>query len=178
MKIKTLSAVSLALLATNAPAQNAGTGAGNDSIKAPSVTLDQPPATGFNGRRFGAGIMLGEPIGASFKYWLSDKGAVDGGIGWSLSDHDNFHIHADYLYHLFDLVKVDHGSLPVYFGGGLRVKFRDHEDDLVGFRAVAGLDYLFENQPIDIFLEAGPVFDVAPDFEVRFTAAIGARYWF
>ena len=64
------------------------------------------------------------------------------------------------------------------YSDGLNFKFRDNHDDLFGFRAVAGLDYLFENQPIDIFLEAGPVFDVAPDFEVRFTAAIGARYSF
>lgn len=178
MKITTLSIASLALMSTSAPAQTAGGSSGQDSIKAPSVTLKPASNIGYDGRRFGAGLMLGEPTGASLKYWVSDQGAVAAGIGWSLESHDDFHLHADYLYHLFDLISVEQGRLPVYFGGGLRVKFRDHQDDLIGFRAVGGLDYQFRDQPIDIFVEAGPVFDVAPDFEVRFTAAIGARYWF
>ena len=122
--------------------------------------------------------MLGEPTGASLKYWLTEESAVDAGIGWSFHNHDDFHIHADYLFHLFDVIPVDRGRLPVYFGGGLRAKFRDSRDDLFGIRAVAGLNYLFDDLPIDIFLEGGPVFDVVPNSDVGFTAAIGARYWF
>lgn len=178
MKITTMTIASLALMSANAPAQNAANNNGQDSIQAPSLSLRPSSEAGYDGRRFGAGLMLGEPLGASLKYWISDRGAIDGGVGWSFEDHNDFHIHADYLYHLYDLIPVSEGRLPVYFGGGLRVKFRDHQDDLVGIRAVAGLDYLFQNQPVDIFLEAGPVFDVAPDFDVRFTAAVGARYWF
>src|SRR3954468_426759 len=30
---------------------------------------------------FGVGGMLGEPLGASFKAWLSDSTAIDGGVG-------------------------------------------------------------------------------------------------
>jgi hypothetical protein len=180
MKAITVSTFSLAILAANASAQNAGESAKSNAIQAPAVTLkpEPEPEPGFNGRRFGVGLLLGEPVGASFKYWLTQQSALDAGIGWSIEGHDDFEFHADYLYHLFDVIPVDRGSLPVYFGGGLRVKVRDHEDDFFGFRAVAGLDYLFAKQPIDIFLEAGPVFDVTPDFEVRFTAAVGARYWF
>jgi len=178
MKTFTLSSASLALLAASAPAQEAATPAQTNSIEAPVVTLEPPAESGPDGRRFGVGLMLGEPAGASFKYWLSERSALDAGVGWSFNDHDDFHIHADYLYHLFDLIPVDQGQLPVYFGGGLRVKFREHREDQFGIRAVAGLAYLFEDKPIDIFFEAGPVFDVTPDFEVRFTAAIGARYWF
>jgi hypothetical protein len=168
----------LVLLAANSPAQEPTGQVQTNTIQTPSVTLEPASESGTDGRRFGVGLMLGEPTGASLKYWLTDKAALDAGVGWSFSDQDDFHIHADYLYHLFDLIPVDQGRLPVYFGGGPRVKFRENRDNLFGIRAVAGLAYLFENQPIDIFLEAGPIFDVTPDFEVKFTAAIGARYWF
>jgi hypothetical protein len=193
MKKMTWSTLSMALLAANAAAQDASTRdastqnassqdaaspAQTEPLATPAVTLEPSGDVGHDGRRFGAGLMLGEPTGASLKYWLAEQSALDAGIGWSFHDDDDFHLHVDYLHHLFDLIPVDRGSLPVYFGGGVRAKFRDHRDDLFGFRAVAGLNYIFEDQPIDIFLEGGPVFDVAPDFDVRFTAAIGARYWF
>ena len=38
-------------------------------------------------RRFGAGLILGEPIGASFKYWLDEQIALDGAVAWSFR-HD------------------------------------------------------------------------------------------
>ena len=135
-------------------------------------------AIGADGRRLGVGAMVGEPTGASVKYWLTPNAAIDGGLGISFHDKDSFHLHADYLYHLFDLIPVESGRLPVYFGGGLRGKVQDNRDDVFGFRAVAGLDYMFENEPIDVFFEAGPVFDVTPDSEVNYTVALGARYWF
>jgi hypothetical protein len=126
----------------------------------------------------GAGVMLGEPTGVSLKYWLSETSAIDGVIGWSFSDRDDFQVHSDYLYHLFDVIPIESGRLPLYFGGGLRYKLRDGRDDLFGIRAVAGLSYHFDDLPIDIFFEAGPILDVAPDVDVRYTVGIGARYWF
>ena len=146
----------------------------------PQLTLDgnRGGDIGADGRRFGAGAMVGEPTGASLKYWMTPRAALDGGLGTSFHGKDSFHIHADYLYHLFDLIPVESGRLPVYFGGGLRGKIRDNRDDVMGFRAVAGLNYLFEDEPVDVFFEAGPVFDVTPDTDVNYTVAVGARYWF
>ncbi len=129
-------------------------------------------------KRFGVGLMVGEPTGASFKYWFSEVSAIDGVVGWSLADHTGFNLHADYLYHLNHLIDVNPGRLPVYFGGGVRYKAWEDRDDLFGFRAVAGLAYLFHDIPVDIFFEVGPIFDVAPDFKVRYTVGVGARYWF
>jgi hypothetical protein len=122
--------------------------------------------------------MLGEPTGVSMKYWISEKSAVDGVVGWSFIDDTNFHVHADYLYHLFDLIPVDEGRLPLYFGGGVRYKLRDNKDDLFGFRGVVGVSYMFEDLPIDIFGEAGPIIDIVPDAKAHFSVGIGARFWF
>ncbi|HKS35718.1 MAG TPA: hypothetical protein VJW76_00910 [Verrucomicrobiae bacterium] len=129
-------------------------------------------------RRFGVGLMLGEPIGASLKYRLDDHFAIDGGVGVSLRGEDNLHLHSDVLYHFTDVISVSRGSLPIYFGGGVRYKFRDNRDDLFGFRIPAGIAYLFEDIPVDVFFEVAPVLDVHPSTDWEFTAGIGARYWF
>ena len=129
-------------------------------------------------KRFGVGLMVGEPTGASLKYWLSDVSAIDGVVGISLVDDNDFSVHADYLYHLNDVIQLDQNRMSVYFGGGPRYKARDRKDDLFGIRAVGGVAYMFDDIPVDVFFEAGPVFDVSPDFEVRYTVGAGARFWF
>lgn len=135
----------------------------------PNLSLD---------KKFGVGLMLGEPTGASFKYWLSDVAAIDGVVGISLDDDEDFAVHADYLYHLNDVIELDENRMTVYFGGGPRFKARDRRDDLFGIRTVGGVAYIFDDVPVDVFFEAGPIFDVSPDFDVRYTVGIGARYWF
>lgn len=144
----------------------------------PSISLNLSEKPGYDGKRFGAGLMLGEPLGASVKYWIAENSAIDGGLGLSFNDGDNFHVHADYLHHIPDVIAIDEGQFLLYFGGGPRFKVRNNKDNLFGLRTLAGLTYVFENHPVDTFVEAGPVFDVTPDFKVRFMAAIGARYWF
>src|SRR5688572_2717512 len=48
---------------------------------------------------FGVGTMLGQPIGATAKYWLSSTLAVDGAMGYHFNN--NFDMHADMLWHTF-----------------------------------------------------------------------------
>ena len=86
--------------------------------------------------RLGAGIIVGEPTGASLKYWVNDKVAVDGALGWSLHDNSDFYLQSDILWHNFDLIPVSQGRLPIYFGVGGLVRFRDdNKDNQVGVRA-------------------------------------------
>jgi hypothetical protein len=131
-------------------------------------------------RRFGAGVILGEPTGISLKYWLDHKSAIDAVVGWSFeSSRDNVYLHANYLYHLFDLIDArGRDRLAVYFGGGVRHQFMDARSDRFGFRGVGGVAYHLSNIPVDVFLEGGPILDVTPDTKVRFGIGIGARYWF
>jgi hypothetical protein len=129
-------------------------------------------------RKFGVGLMLGEPTGASLKYWLNDTLAIDGGMGWSFHHEDNLHLHADVLWHKFDLFHVEGGQLPLYFGVGPRLKLRDNREDRFGIRGPVGVSYMFDDLPVDIFLEVAPVIDFTPKTRLEFTAGIGARYWF
>jgi len=84
-------------------------------------------------------------------------------------------LHADYLLHSYDILKIRKGELPLYYGIGARVNFRDKTT--VGLRGVVGLEYIPDNIPIDLFLEFAPILNLIPDKKFRFNAAIGIRYF-
>ncbi|MEJ2720919.1 MAG: hypothetical protein P8181_07230 [bacterium] len=81
-------------------------------------------------------------------------------------------------YHRYDLIKVEKGRLPLFFGVGGRVEFREHADDLVGVRIPVGLAYEFDNAPFDVFGEIVPLMDLAPDTDFDLEGAVGARFYF
>ncbi|MBS1546575.1 MAG: hypothetical protein JST38_20530 [Bacteroidetes bacterium] len=141
---------------------------------------------------FGAGIILGEPTGISLKGWISGDRAVDGALAWSLRDGAYFSIHADYLFHNMDLIKLGKGKLPLYYGPGLRLRTwnnnrywhhgrwydNDGNSASLGVRFPVGLDYLPEKAPVDVFLEVVPGLDLVPATDFDISGAIGVRYWF
>ena len=127
---------------------------------------------------FGAGIIIGEPTGFSLKGWLSETNALDAGIAWSFASPSSFHLHADYLWHSFHVFKTTE-TIPLYYGVGGRIKTGDgHDDTRVGVRVVVGLDYIFRNAPVDIFIEVAPILDFAPKTELNGNGGIGVRLWF
>ena len=129
-------------------------------------------------KKFGVGVIVGEPTGITIKYMLDDKSAIDAAIGWETSGDNEFHIHGDYLYHMNDLIKVQQGKLPLYFGGGLRFIDREKKDDKLGIRIPVGIEYLFGNVPLGAFFELVPILNLSPDTEFDFEAGIGIRFFF
>ena len=127
-------------------------------------------------RGFGVGAILGEPVGGSFKMWLSDKTAVDAAVAYANWSDGGLSIHADYLWHNFDWFSAGSGKLPVYYGVGGRVKFAD--DEQFGIRGPVGVSYMLDNVPVDVFGEVAPILDVTPGIRVEWSFAVGARYWF
>ncbi len=125
---------------------------------------------------FGLGVILGEPTGISAKKWLDDKSALDGAVAWSLVTPSSFHLHADYLFHDFNIFNVKKGKLPLYFGIGFRIRIGD--EDRIGIRVPVGICYIFEQSPLDIFFELGPVLDLTPATKLRLTSSVGIRYFF
>jgi len=130
---------------------------------------------------FGAGIIVGEPTGLCGKLWQTRSTALDFGAAWSFVDETDFHLHFDILVHRFDVLHVDSGKLPLYYGLGVRIKFGNgdqNEDTRVGIRFPLGLDYLLAKDPFDVFVEVVPILDLAPETEVSLNASVGFRYWF
>ena len=129
--------------------------------------------------RFGLGVIAGEPTGPCFKLWTSQRTAIDGAAAWSFAKNAGMHLHADYLFHNFDLIDIDKGRLPLYYGIGGRIRFGEGDrDDNIGVRIPVGLAYLVENVPLDVFFEIVPILDLAPETDLDFNAALGVRYFF
>ena len=127
--------------------------------------------------RIGVGMMMGEPTGANAKYFFNQFHAIDACIGWSFSGNNNLHLHSDYLWHNYDLLRgLGEDRVPLYYGIGGRAKFGG--DTRLGVRGPLGISYMLENIPVDVFAEVGPLVDFTPKLRFGFTAGIGARLWF
>ena len=137
----------------------------------------------------GLGAIIGEPTGITLKKWVNETQAFDAAAGWSFSDYDSFHFHADYLFHNFEVFDLsgnpNAGRLPLYAGIGGRIKLRDHHDhphhdhdhDRLGIRVPLGIAYLMHENPIEFFAELVPVLDVAPDTDFDLNIAAGVRFY-
>ena len=122
----------------------------------------------------GAGIVIGEPNGISYRHWLSSANAVDAILGWSLI-HDYVFLIADYSMHR-KLFNIPGGNSLIYFGPGVSVGIGDGFG--VGARFKVGLDYKIHNAPVDIFVELAPGIGVLPEvggFNVG--GGLGFRYF-
>lgn len=130
-------------------------------------------------RNFGAGVVIGEPTGLSFAYWTSDIRSFSAGAAWSVRDdrrNESLQIHVDYLFHHFDVVNINRGSMPLYIGLGGVLRFGDNEN--AGIRIPFGAAYHFQNDPLEIFLEFAPVIDLVPDTGISGNSGLGFRYYF
>lgn len=134
--------------------------------------------------RVGVGLMIGEPTGLSFKIWTSGTKAFDAGLAWSVGRYDAVNIHVDHLWHnanVFD--EVDEGLLAVYLGVGARLIFADDYPDpgdndvLMGVRVPVGINYLFDGNPLELFLEIAPVVNLVPETDFDINGALGLRVY-
>lgn len=112
---------------------------------------------------FEVGVVLGKPTGVSGKYFVSNKNAIDCVIGFG----SGFMAHFDYLWHNFEKLKVSEGKLPFYYGGGFLIA-----DKNFYVQGKLGLEYLFDTNPLGVFIEIAPA--VGADF--IFQGGIGVRY--
>jgi hypothetical protein len=142
------------------------------------IVMVATPALAAEYKTFGIGVIAGEPTGITGKYMLNDTNGIDAGVGWKTSGDSEFHIYADYLFHIHDLIKVKKGALPVYVGGGLRWVDRDKKDNKFGFRIPVGLEYLFDNVALGAFAELVPVLNLTPDTDFDLEGGVGIRFYF
>ncbi len=131
-------------------------------------------STTYGQGKFGLGIILGEPTGISAKLWITGTTAIDGAVAWSFANKSAFHIHADFLIHNFGVFgKV----VPLYYGIGGRIKFREDETRL-GVRIPVGVAYDIPSTSIDLFLEIVPLLNLNPSTSFTLNSAIGGRFHF
>lgn len=150
------------------------------SLTALLVVTAVGTASAQEAKNVGLGFIIGEPTGIDVKFNLNRIHALEFALAWSLSDDNDLHIQGDYLWHKYDVIKLNNSDeLPLFFGIGGRIIIREDDiDDVVGVRFPVGLDYIFANYPFDIFVEIVPILDLAPDTDFDLEGALGARFWF
>lgn len=153
-------------------------------------------------KTFGIGLMFGAPTGLTGKYFLSPSTALDFGVGtiYGYRERRGLHLHADHLWHPFNLTKTEAFELPLYFGIGGRLLYGDRcyryegrdcdyyyrSYTALGVRAPLGISFDFNKVPLDIFIEFALVLDFLVDRDSRYdgpvyadvNGAIGIRYYF
>jgi len=140
-------------------------------------------------RRFGLGVILGEPTGISAKLWTTPVNALDFGFGWSVGGDRigtyygsynggrRVHFHMDYLWHAFDAID-SRERFPLYYGFGGRINNGAGYDQSLAVRGVIGIAWLPHDTPIDVFLELVPSFQLTSSTGMVIDAGLGARYFF
>ncbi|MDD5773601.1 MAG: DUF3996 domain-containing protein [bacterium] len=138
---------------------------------------------GSQNKKFGLGIIIGEPTGVSGKFWTGPRTAIDGAIAWSTGTHSDIDLHFDYLMHDFSVLNTNERNIILYYGIGTRFKFintsnNNNNDTKVGIRIPLGITYLFPTAPFDIFAEIVPLLDLVPNSDFELDAGLGIRYYF
>lgn len=148
-------------------------------------------AQGPRGNSFGFGLILGDPTGATIKYWTNKENAFTASVGSSY--YGQIRLGGDYLWH-FDafnsrVVKMYAGpGLVLGFGqshGGFWWKEDHHKfyywDDNtsigVAGRVIFGINIIPKRSPVEIFFELGPLIGISPAFGVNLDAALGIRFY-
>lgn len=136
------------------------------------LALALPATADAQGRSgLGLGIMLGEPTGISMINWLGGGNAIDLVAAWSFGYGSAFYLHADYQFHAF----VER-PLTLFAGVGGVLLLRD--DPALGFRVPLGVSLLFQEVPLDFFIEVAPAMTLAPATAFFVNGGVGFRFYF
>lgn len=130
------------------------------------------------GENLGVGLIVGAPTGVTLKAWQDSTHAVDVGLGWTAEHDENFHLHADYLFHNFSVFKPSVGRLALYYGVGGAISRQNGDDTRIGIRVPFGISYFFANNPLEMFGELAPRADFSPNSDLTLDAALGMRFYF
>ncbi len=137
------------------------------------------------GKQFGFGIMVGDPIGATLKFWTMDRHAFVVDIGASYFGSPR--IGVDYLWHfnafrdqMWNLYAGPGGAIGVGEGNGFWYKgsyVRASGSVGIGARGVVGVDFVPRDAPIEAFFELGVLLALAPDFNSGVDVGLGIRFY-
>ena len=143
------------------------------------------------GRKFGLGIVIGDPTGLTAKLWIAPTNALDFGLGfWGYGvnnrcfdngtcpryGYNNGTFNMDYLWQS-NIVRGQ-AQLDWHIGAGGRL-WVGGGDASVAARMPVGLDLTFRKPSfLEVFLEIAPVFYFAPGTFLAMEGGLGVRGYF
>ena len=123
------------------------------------------------------GMAAPNPAGLTVKYWTSDVNALAFFASWKTSS-SKYIFQMDYLTHDFTTIPMQVGSMPFYYGAGVRVKTQKGASTETSIRIPVGISYLMDTAPIDLFAELGPRLRISPETKFKLSIMFGIRYRF
>ena len=127
--------------------------------------------------RFEIGVLLGEPIGISAKFWHGTITATDAAAAWSFTEDGLFEFHVDFLIHPLNLRLLGAGgNFPLYTGPGLAARVGN--EWFFGVRIPIGAQYIFKELPVTLFGEIAPQWQFIPDDTFVLSGGAGIRFKF
>lgn len=139
------------------------------------------------GKQWGFGIMVGDPVGLTVKYWTKPENAFVFDVGSSYFGSPRFDV--DYLWH-FDAFRSEVAKL--YAGPGAALGFGtghsfyynsngtivgESNNTGLGVRGVFGLSVIPIDTPLDVFFEVGLLVGLTPNFGSAVDASLGIRFY-
>ncbi len=146
-----------------------------------SDSLAQSP----EGKDFGFGIMVGDPTGATLKFFTHRDNAFVIDLGASYFGSPR--IGVDYLWQ-FNAFNSNIANLyagaggTIGFGKGNGFYYRDkyiREKNNVGLgaRGIFGVNFIPPNTPLEVFFEIGVLLALTPDFGSSADIGLGMRFY-
>ena len=142
-------------------------------------------------KNVGVGLVAGDGLAVTAKWWLSENTAFDARLGIGALQSGALALSGDYTYDILNIVPATDAAIrmPVYVGVGAQVGIDttpgstfDSSDVMLGARLPVGLSLDFQRAPVNLFAEfvprllllgadnGGAAFDLG--------AGIGARVFF
>ncbi len=144
------------------------------------------------GKRFGLGVMIGNPTALSGKYWVNHTQAVDFNLGARHllnSDSADPVFFADYLFHFNVGVVTPAFNMPLYFGPGLMLGALNSRHGCrivgcyggnpvyLGARLPLGISFLFKKFNAEAFIESALELILVPGTALDLDYAVGFRFY-
>jgi len=126
--------------------------------------------------RTSVGARLGTYFAGSYKTFISEKSALEGVAGISrVGGQSLLSLGAYYQRH--HTFTSDIPTLKWYYGGGLFTALGNSDIDTnMSITAAIGLEYTFEDTPINIFIDALPYYSLTNSNGIETEASLGVRY--
>jgi len=126
---------------------------------------------------FGIGLVVGQPgnWGAIGNLWIDSINSLQPAIKFDSADQAILQL--DYLWHRYNIVHPQSGSLPFYIGVGGDLTLENSA--AVGVRVPVGLSYIFPpDTPLDLFIQIVPTLWLdAGNSALDIFAEAGARFY-
>ena len=147
----------------------------------PMLLLLTSTETHGQNEAWGLGLRIGNPTGITAKRYLGASNAVEVALGTNYNS-GGFELLGHYLFH-FPINNAPGLDWYYGFGGQLQTYDRNEgnrDDDFeIGADGVIGLEYVFADAPVSIFLDGILFMEIIDDpFDFDLDAGIGVRYNF